>query len=276
MKAYGGTESNSINESYGGAAIPPWATKAGESDRWPLSILYRRIGKKQEIAGVGFVVASIAFLILSVKLGNVVLEVDSVVSFAVAAVLFLKESRSRVQSRVLSAVVQTLGTTIAELSSWAGSGFVYAPRGKEMSDIAVLDSPNTAEVMRLRDDFKIVPPGMGLAVLFARETEGASITLDSLGHLLQWIVRENFGLAEDVEVVSTGNRVEVVLRKPAIFCSCQRDEQRSAGVVGCTVSSFLAVLYTYGSQRSLTLDRCATDTEKGTWKISMNLLVKPS
>jgi hypothetical protein len=270
------TESNSINDVYGREAIPRWATGAAETGRWPLSILYRRIGEKQKIAGVAFVFASIAFLILSVKFGSLVLEIDSVVSFVVAAVLFLKESRSKVQSRVLSAVVLSLGATIAELSSRAGSRFVYAPLGKEMSDIAIVDSPFTTDIKPPSDGFKIVPPGMGLAALFARETDGAPITLDSLTHLLRLVVRENFGLAEGVEVMSTDSRVEIVLLKPAVYCTCQRDESKSTGVVGCAVSSFLAVLYTYGTQRAITLDRCATDSDSGTWKVSMNFLAKPS
>jgi hypothetical protein len=240
----------------------------------PLADLYKRIGERQKAAGLGFVAASVVFLLLSVPLKSVVLEIDSVVSFAVAAILLLKENRSKVQSRVLTAVVSSLGTTIAELSSRAGSSYLYAPLGNTVSDVVVLGKPESSTNAGAGGEFQIVPPGKGLAELFARESEGVSITRESLNNLIPSVINENFGLAEAAEVTSRNGRVEVLLRKPAIFCSCQKDESKSNGVVGCTISSFLAVLYSFGSQGPLSLDRCVTDLEARTWKISMALEVK--
>ena len=233
--------------------------------------LYARVGMRQTMAGVGFIAASIVFLVLSVEFGSPVLEVDSVVAFVVAAILLLKESRSRVQSRVLSAVVGSLGATIAQLSSKVGSSFTYVPRGKGVSDVAILRSdsgPGEAP----GSGFSVTPPGMGLGVLFAREAEGSPMSVDSLAHLLPSIITENFGLAEAVDVSSDGNLVEVTLKKPAVFCSCPEDESRGTGVVGCTISSFLAVLYSYASRKSVSLNRCQVDKDSDRWKVSMFLL----
>jgi hypothetical protein len=261
---------------YAGKGTFPWTPPAGEESSWPLSVLYRRIGKKQKVAGVGFVIASVFFLVLAVLLKSVVLEIDSVVSFAVAAILFLKESRNRVQSKVLGAIILSLGTTIAGLSSKAGSSFYYSPFGKEISDVAVVGSPENMPTERQEDSFKVVPPGMGLATLFAREAEAGSITAETLSYLLPSVIRENFGLAEAVDVMTTEGRVEVVLRNPPALCSCQSEESRSTGVVGCTVSSFLAVLYTFASQGAVYLDRCSTDNESRTWRVSMSLQTRPT
>lgn len=262
------------------ASLGPFAGRGGVqgatggSDRWVVSTLYRRVGKRQKIAGVGFVVASLAFLVLSVALNSVVLEIDSVVSFVIAAILFLKESRNRVQSRVLDAIFSSLGATISQLSSEAGSGFVYAPRGKRMSDVSVLGIDGGGPNRTSGGGFSLVPPGMGLALLFSRETEGAPVTMASLAHLLPSVMRENFGLAESVGVSSDDSKVEVTLRKPAVLCSCPRDEGRSTGVVGCTIASFLAVLYSYSTQRAVSLNRCQIDAESRDWKISMALSAK--
>ncbi|HEV2139128.1 MAG TPA: hypothetical protein VGR53_09830 [Nitrososphaerales archaeon] len=245
-----------------------------DSQNWsprPIADLYRRIGKRQKAAGLGFILASVVFLVLSIPLKSVVLEIDSVVSFAVAAILLLKEDRNRVQSRVLNAVVSSLGTTIARLSSKAGSWYLYTPLGKAVSDVVVMGMPDAETKEGSAGVFEVVPPGMGLAELFAREAQGVSFTRESLNQLLPSVIHENFGLAEAAQIVSHNGRVEVLLRKPAIICSCQKDESRTNGVVGCTVSSFLGVLYSFATQRTLSLDRCETDPEEGTWKISMTL-----
>ncbi|HEV2225657.1 MAG TPA: hypothetical protein VGR56_02495, partial [Nitrososphaerales archaeon] len=169
------------------------------------------------------------------------------------------------------AVVSSLGTTIARLSSKAGSWYLYTPLGKTVSDVLIMGMPDAEAKEGSAGVFEVVPPGMGLAELFARETQGVALTRESLSQLLPSIIHENFGLAEVAQVVSHNGRVDVLLRKPAISCSCQKDESRSDGVVGCTVSSFLGVLYSSASQRTLSLGRCETDPEDGTWKISMTL-----
>jgi hypothetical protein len=146
--------------------------------------------------------------------------------------------------------------------------------GKTISDVVVMGTKDPDPIRGAGSVFVVVPPGMGLAKLFAREAEKVSITRESLDHLLPSVINENFGLAEAIEVTSLSDGVEVLLRKPAIFCSCQKDELRRSGVVGCTISSFLAVLYSFGSQRTLSLDRCKTDSDAGTWRISMTLEAK--
>jgi len=274
LKVNRGPEAKSIKDYYGGAMIPPWVTGVGDTKSQPLAALYRRIGKRQKVAGLAFVVVSILSLVLSVVFESVVLQIDSVVAFAVAAILFLKENRNRVQSRVLNAVVSSLGGTIAELSSVTGSTFTYVSFGKSVSDVAIVGSPETNGDERTGGLFKIVPPGIGLAELFGREAEGIAITEDSLKYLLPSIINENFGLAESVEVTSKDSNIEVLLRKPNLFCSCQNNETRRSGVVGCTVSSFLAVLYCFGTQKAVLLDRCVTDMESGTWRIAISLQAK--
>jgi hypothetical protein len=235
-----------------------------------LAGLYEKIGTKQKVAGIGFVVASVIFLVLSLALKSVVLEIDSVVSFAVAAILFLKENREKVQSRVLNAVVLSLATTIAGLSSRTRSKFLYSPEGSAVSDVTIVGTPEISAYAGGKDEFRIVPPGRGLAKLFLREAEGTPITTDSLAYLLPMVINEKFGLAEGVEAISTNGKVQVLLRKPAIYCSCKKDERKD-DVVGCTVSSLLAILYSFASQETLSLERCETDEVAETWRVSMYL-----
>ena len=238
--------------------------------------LYSRVGRNSKIAGVGFMALSILFLILSVYDPFIVYEVDSVVAFLIAAVLLFRDPRVRVQAGVLDAMQLSSGQTIAELTSDA-DGYVYLPLGEDVEDVVVVpNSPSSFSLPKggLRPSQKrITPPGRALATLFLRESGLTNATVDGLAASLPRIVREDLGLADSLSIREKGDRVEVTLHGPASVCRRRSGETNPAsrGVVGCTVASFLAVLYSSASMKLVVLEDCTHDEATDTWSIGLNL-----
>jgi hypothetical protein len=238
--------------------------------------LYTRVGRTSRIAGVGFMAVSILFLVLSVYDQFIVYEVDSVVAFLVGVVLLFRDTRARVQAGVLDAMLLSSGQAIAELSSDA-DGYTYMSLGESVDDVVVVPTgsePLARPKRGLRQSQKrITPPGRALATLFLREAGLTHATMDGLAVSLPRIVCENLGLADSLSIRDKGERVEVVLRGPASVCRGRSDGTNPAlrGVVGCTVASFLAVLYSSASKRPVVLEDCVRDEATDTWRIGLNL-----
>jgi hypothetical protein len=97
--------------------------------------------------------------------------------------------------------------------------------------------------------------------------------MEGLAVSLPIIVCENLGLAASLSINGKGDRVEVVLRGPASVCRSKGDgtSPSSPGVIGCTVASFFAVLYSSASKRPVVLEDCAHDEATDTWSIGLNL-----
>jgi len=238
--------------------------------------LYSRVGRSSRIAGIGFMAVSILFLVLSVYGQFIVYEVDSVVAFLIGVVLLFRDPRARVQAGVLDAMLLSSGQAIAELASHAG-GYTYLPLGESVEDVVVVPTrPGSSSVPSgdLRPPSKrITPPGRALATLFLRESGLTRATMDGLAVSLPRIVCENLGLADSLSIRDRGERVEVILLGPASVCRPRSGGTNppSPGVVGCTVASFLAVLYSSASKRPVVLEDCAHDEATDTWSIGLNL-----
>lgn len=235
----------------------------------PFARLNSRLGRNSRIVGVCFVALSILFLILSVYDQFIVFEVDSVVAFVIAVVLLFRDPRARVQAGVLDAMLLSSSQAIAELTSHV-SGYEYLPLGESVEDVVVVpthsgffDSPS--EALR-RSKERMTPPGRALATLFLRESGLTHVTMDGLAASLPGIVQEKLGLADSLSIRDQGDKVKVILRGPAAVCRPRSEgtSPGSHGVVGCTVASFFAVLYSSASKKPVVLEDCvlyeATDT----------------
>ncbi|MGP8056048.1 MAG: hypothetical protein ACLP9K_00360 [Nitrososphaerales archaeon] len=242
----------------------------------PFAKLRSRVGRNSRIAGIGFVALSILFLVLSVYDQFVVYEVDSVVAFIIAVLLLFRDPRTRVPAGVLDAMQLSSSQALAELASDA-DGYVYVPLGEDVEDVVVV--PTSSGFFSLPkgglppSQKRITPPGRALATLFLRESGLARATMDGLAVSLPRIVREELGLADSLSINEKGDRVEVILRRPASVCGRVSDgsDLASRGIVGCSVASFLAVLYSSASMRQVVLEDCAHDEAADTWSIGLNL-----
>jgi hypothetical protein len=235
--------------------------------------LYRSVGRTSRVAGIGFAVLSVDLLVLSVRTGFVVFEIDSVIAFLAAVVLLFKDPRARAQARVLDAVLVSSDQLTQELSEYAGLEFTYVPTGKGVDEVVVLpariqdiDIPNG-----VKSAAELTPPGLGLAQLFVREVGKQRLTLDVIRASLPQIITGNFGLASSVEVDVEQDQFVAVLRGAAATCTCDSGQADSGGWIGCSVASFLAVLVAHATGRPLSLRKCVHDLAADSWKISIDL-----
>jgi hypothetical protein len=219
---------------------------------------------------------SVLFLMLSVYDQFVIYEVDSVVAFIIAVVLLFRDPRARVQAGVLDAMQLSSSQAIAELASDA-DGYVYVPLGEDVEDVVVVPTSSSSSGLPeggLSPSEKgITPPGRALATLFLRESGMTNPMMGGLAVSLPRIVCEDLGLADSLSIREVGDRVEVILHGPASVCrrNSGGTDPASRGVVGCTVASFLAVLYSNASMRPVVLEDCAHDEAADTWSIGLNL-----
>ena len=216
-----------------------------------------------------FLVISVGLLLLSYLSPNVVFQVDSVASFLVAMILLLRDPRSRVQTRVLDAFMMSTDRAIAQLSAQSGSSFAYLPEGKTVTDVAVVGTGGeaTRHAEAPSNPSRFVPPGRALAELFVRESGGRELSVENLKNFAEPILTDNFGLADSVSVDVTPKRAVVSLVRPSTRCGTAGAD--SKGVVGCSVASFLAVLFAKASGHPVILDECEYDQGAETWKITM-------
>jgi len=246
--------------------------------------LRKRLGLYSRFAGLGFVVLSVVFLILSVYDQFIVFEVDSVAAFVAAMVLLFRDPHSRVESSVLDAAQLSSDQAIQELSARLKKAFRYVPTGDGVAGVELVasssrrnasrdslpnsDSPGVASPA---GSAVLTPPGRGLAVLFAREEGLKKVTMGALRVSLTDALRDDFGLARSAEIVEEGERVEVVLHHPASGCACKVPEDGGPGRIGCTVASFLAVLVSAATDSPLSLEGCKNDRDSETWTVTMHL-----
>jgi len=244
-------------------------------DRDPMKTLYKRVGTRSKIYGIGFAGLSAAFLLLSLPSQSIVLQVDSVVAFLAAIVLLFKDPRKRVQTPALDALLLSSGKTMAELSGQRGIWFAYEQRGEKVSDVLAIPSQveggSPLVVASELIPRSVTPPGRGLAELFTRETGLKQITLDSLKVSLPEMMVDNFGLAESVELTLRDGLAEIVLQHPSTTCTCSEDPRRLRGYLGCTIASSLAVMFCAATRQPVALQKCVHDEASDTWRIPMVL-----
>jgi hypothetical protein len=238
--------------------------------------LFRSVGRHSRYAGLGFVALSIAFLVLAVYDGFVVFEVDSVIALLAAIFLLFRDPRARIQAGVLDAILITSDKAIAELTGSPIARFTYVTTGKSVDDVVVIPAdyveapvPNTGSPDT--PPLIFTPPGRGLAKPYTRETGLTQLTMDALSASLSETMREGFGLARSVDIDSKDDGVKITLHGASATCNCVGGPTQTAGTFGCTIASFLAVLVTTATKRSVTLERCVHEASMDTWTISMRL-----
>ncbi|MDA4136365.1 MAG: hypothetical protein OK449_05115 [Thaumarchaeota archaeon] len=243
-----------------------------------LSKLFNRVGRYSRYAGLGFIILSIAFLILAVSDQFVVFEVDSLVAFLAAIFLLFRDPRARVQVGVLDATLTSSDRTIAELAAPSLTGFTYVATGNRVEDVFVIGADFeqaliTSEENRNMPSLMFTPPGRGLAELYKREAGLVQVTMDALRASLSETMREKFGLARSASIDSKDDGVTISLQGAPATCSCGEGHTNNAkgGSIGCTVGSFLAVLVTTATKGPVSLEPCVHDANTDTWTVSMRL-----
>ena len=240
------------------------------------SKLYGRVGRYSRYAGIGFIVLSVLFLVIAVSDQFIVFEIDSIVAFLAAVVLLFKDPRARVQARVFDAVMVSTDEAIGELSA-SDAGFTYVPAADGVEMVVIIPEsqkgaplPNGAP-SKAPSVEALTPPGRGLAKLYVREMGVTHLTIDVLRASLPEAMRENFGLARSVDIVSTDDRVDVTLRGASTTCTCGLGQAKSStkGSVGCAVASFLAVVVSAATNKPVLLEPCVHEASTGSWTIPM-------
>ena len=229
--------------------------------------LYQRLGKLARTVGFLFIVVSLVFLLLSLISPNIVFQVDSVASFLIAMILLLRDPHTRVMAPVFDAFMVSSDRSIAQLSGISGSSFIYLP-GKTVSDVKVVPNPAQAEGTTGKTPTSgIIPPGRALAELYVRESGVKELSMLDLRNTIEPMLTENFGLAGSVRLETTPEKAVVTLIRPSTRCDAGGESTK--GMVGCPVSSFLAILLAKASNHAVVLDKCELDYALGQWKISM-------
>ncbi len=237
------------------------------------SSLYRRVGTKSRIAGLGFALLTVVFLVLSYYTQFVVFEIDSIVTFLACIILLFSEPRRKVQARLIDAILSSSGKVTAELAATRSEKFEYVPGTGGVSGVTLLPS-NAPEASSKGNDggLPITPPGKALAELFLREAGISRPTFESLEASLPQVVTENFGLANTIKLVRRDDSIKITLGAPSFECPCQSAGLAGKpGVLGCTVGSFFAVLACAAEGRPLELQGCVRDNASDTLELIMRL-----
>lgn len=241
-----------------------------------LPVMQKRRGRYSRLAGLGFIGLSVVFLILSVADQFIVFELDSIIAFIAAIVLLFRDPQAKVPASVFDATLVSSDQTIRELSALGGAGFSYVPTGALVSDVVLVpslaDAPGLPKGEPQRPPSStLTPPGLGLAVLYTRETGLTELTMDAIRASLPDVVRDSFGIARSVDMKEDGGRLRTTLHHTSASCTCADYPANPGGCIGCMVASFLAVIVTAATKRSLLLERCVHDPDADAWVITMNL-----
>ena len=250
--------------------------------------IHRQLGQKSKIAGLVLGILSFVFLGLSVFFGNnIILQIDSVVSLLAAIAVFLRGERSSMQIRIVNRMLDSSSLALGDVSSYSfgpGAIFTYVQLGKNLADVVVVAntevrrpaaleastdggaavSPQQSNILQK----SLVPPGRALAELYMREIN-IVISIELLIQSLQTVICERFELASSLSVKQTGNLIEITLNHPALRQSCTKDPTQ--GILGCPISSMLAVLFCYASNHAVSLEQCIFQTEGDVLEISLGL-----
>ncbi len=251
--------------------------------------IHRKIGQNSKIAGIVLALLSFVFLGLSMYFANnIILQIDSIVSLLVAFAVFLRGERNSMQIRIVNRILESSTLALGEMTSHSfgpSAIFTYVPQGKKISDVVLVTRTETrrpAELEASTDgsatvnpqpssivEKTLVPPGRALAELYEREFN-AAISMDSLFQSLRTVVCERFELASSLSVrLIEGNSIQITMNHPALRQSCTADPTQ--GIIGCPISSMLAVLFCHASNREVSLEQCFFHNESDLLEISLGL-----
>lgn len=245
--------------------------------------LRQRLGLYSKFAGLGFIGLAVLFLVLAAYDQFIVFEVDSVIAFVAAIVLLFRDPRAKVGAKVLDASQSSADQAILELSNNMGTGFCYVPVGEGVRGVEVLPTgptsgsrgglPNGHSPVDTELTYgPITPPGKLLAEMFVRDSGLKTLSLSTLRASLSEAIRTDFELASSVEIQEDGERLRFVLHNPVSTCGRSDASPGAPGRVGCTMSSFFAVLACAATEQSLFLEGCSQDPQNETWTVTLRLV----
>lgn len=259
-------------------------------DRITLLSIHKKVGQKSRTAGIVLAILSLFFLGLSLYFRtNVIFQIDSIVCLLAAIAVFLRGESSSIQIRLVNRMINSTNETLNELSSISPGEpaiFNYVPLGNKVTDVVVTRVTNNLRPTALEAStdgqstmspvqstvthWNLIPPGRALAELYLRELN-IVVSTELLLHSLKTILCERFELASDLfaKQSEAGDSYEIILSRPAINQSCV--ETSSQGIIGCPISSMLAVLFCHASKRAVSLIECRFDSEKIESKILLRL-----
>lgn len=252
------------------------------------------MGQKSRAAGISLSVASLAFLGLSLYFrNNVVFQIDSIVCLLAAIAVFLRGERSSMQLRIVHRMLESSNQILDEVSSLSfgkSPVFNYVPLGEKLTDVVVAPISEVSRPTALQTStngqsvvsplvsnvtqVNLIPPGRSLAELYRRELN-LPISNDLLVQSLRTIICERFELGSSVTVqeAQDGKSIEITLDRPAVRQSCMPSD--SDGMIGCPISSMLAVLFCQATKRVVSLMSCKFDEEENKLKIHLSIGEKP-
>ncbi|MDG6921910.1 MAG: hypothetical protein JRN67_01300 [Nitrososphaerota archaeon] len=249
----------------------------GEETGSPLASLRSKIGRRSRLGSVALLVLSVALLVLSYQFRGIVLEVNSVVAFVAGLVLLFRDVRHAVQSRVVDRILLSNAEFVQSLSpNLRGTGFSYVTRGLNASDVVVVPSAEAERFFR-KDSLnskaltELIPPGKGLAELFAREIDDDNPTLDKILRQAPIVISDRFDLASSTVVRQDNDNLEFVLVHPTLDVSCDGDGKNSNSKVGCPICSLIATVVCTSSKRETLIENCSRDQIRDALTVRLRL-----
>ena len=247
------------------------------------------MGQKSRVAGVVLAVFSLVFLGLSLYFRNsIFFQIDSLVCLLAAIAVFLRGERSAMQIRIVNRMLNSSNQALNEMtliSFGDSAGFNYLPLGEKLTDVVVATSAQKLQHATLETSTNgqstigtlasserqanLVPPGRSLAELYQREL-GLVLSADLLVQSLSTIICDRFELGTSLAVTQApdGSTVEIKISQPAVRQTCTPTS--SGGMLGCSISSMLAVLFCHATKRPVRVERCDFDESKSELRIVLS------
>lgn len=248
--------------------------------------IHRKVGQKSRTAGIALAIFSLAFLGLSLYFSeNIVFQIDSIVCLLAAIALFLRGERNSIQVRIVNRMLESSNQVLDELSSLSfgrSTTFTYNSVGDKIGDVVVVAGTEIRHAAELETtttgestlsprqsnvlERSLVPPGRSLAELYQRELN-MTISTELLVQSLQTVICERFELASllSVKQPRDSGSYEILLSRPAVRQSSGTGD--STGIIGCPLSSMLAILFCYASKQPVRLQQSTFDIDKNELKI---------
>ena len=162
--------------------------------------LRRKLGRSSRIGGWILLALSAGLLLISYRYPNIVVEIDSVVSFAAALILFFKDAVHSVPLRVVDRILESSGLLNEQFADFLGAtDYEYIPKGEKLADVklVLLKSETKAEQTMIHSSpsqstvIELVPVAQSLSQLFVREMGPVNHELASLVDAMQLVFSEN-------------------------------------------------------------------------------------
>ena len=243
--------------------------------------LRRKLGRSSRIGGWILLALSAGLLLISYRYPNIVVEIDSVVSFAAALILFFKDAVHSVPLRVVDRILESSGLLNEQFADFLGAtDYEYIPKGEKLADVklVLLKSETKAEQTMIHSSpsqstvIELVPVAQSLSQLFVREMGPVNHELASLVDAMQLVFSERLGLSTASRMEVDGERVTVDISKPLLKSPCTESKANSSDYsLKCIVCSLLASLVSFYSKKVVRIEACHQEDSGSTLTIDLVL-----